>query len=440
MMGAAEADPATRQALERVMRQDRGRLLAALIARLRDFQLAEDALQEALESALRHWGRTGLPSSPQGWLLRVALRKAIDRLRGAARDGRRAADLALLADDEAAEMTPEDIPDERLRLIFTCCHPALDPKSRVALTLRTLGGLTTAEIARAFLDREPAMGQRLSRARAKIGAAGIPFAVPGPEMWADRLDSVLTTIYLIFNEGYSASSGAVPLRVALCDEAIFLARLLDALRPGEAETEGLLALMLLTHARRAARLEGETIIPLEDQDRRLWDASLIAEGLAVLDRAVARHAGGPFQIKAAIAALHVQGGPGDTDWRQIALLYDSLLRIEPTPVVRLNRAVALAEAGALAAALREIDGLAEPLDGYAYYHAARAEMLRRAGRRSESEAAFDRAIALAPTSADAAFLVTRRSSASNPAATDLSDAENEKKGRAEARPKSNREV
>jgi RNA polymerase sigma-70 factor (ECF subfamily) len=427
-------------AVAAVVRSDRGRLLSALIARLRDFQLAEESLQDALESALRHWGRSGLPSSPQAWLLRVALRKAIDRLRGAARDGRRAADLALLAEDEAAEMAPEDIPDERLRLIFTCCHPALDPKSRVALTLRTLGGLTTTEIAHAYLDREPAMGQRLSRARAKIGAAGIPFAVPGPELWADRLDSVLTTIYLIFNEGYSASSGAVPLRVALCDEAIFLGRLVDALRVGEAETEGLLALMLLTHARRAARLDGETIIPLEEQDRRLWDTAMISEGLAVLDRAVARRAGGPFQIKAAIAALHVQAAPGQTDWRQIALLYDSLLRMEPTPVVRLNRAVALAEAGALAAALREIDGLAAPLEAYAYYHAARAEMLRRAGRVPESDAAFARAIALAPTSADAAFLVSRQSVPTNSAAEPWKDISDEKKGRAEARPKSNREV
>jgi RNA polymerase sigma-70 factor (ECF subfamily) len=432
-------DPAA-AAVAAVVRSDRGRLLAALIVRLRNFQLAEDALQDAVEAALRHWGRTGPPGSPRGWLLRVALRKAIDRLRAAARDGRRTADLALLVQDEASDLTPEDIPDERLRLIFTCCHPALDPKSRVALTLRTLGGLTTAEIARAFLDREPTMGQRLSRARAKIGAAGIPFAVPGPELWAERLDSVLTTLYLIFNEGYSASSGAAPLRAGLCEEAIFLARLLDTLCPAEPEAEGLLALMLLTHARRAARIRGAALVALEDQDRGLWDGGMIAEGLDRLDRALARRGPGPFQIKAAIAALHAQAEPGATDWRQIALLYDSLWRMEPTPVVRLNRAVALAEAGATEAALREIDALAASLDNYPPFHAARAEMLRRSGRAAESAAAFARAIALAPTPADAAFLRMRQAQVPGKAARAGPKGAAEKKGRAEARPKSNREV
>jgi RNA polymerase sigma-70 factor (ECF subfamily) len=366
-------------AVASVVRSDRGRLLAALIARLRDFQLAEDALQDALEAALRHWGRTGPPASPQGWLLRVALRKAIDRLRATARQGRHLAGLAALAGDEAQDLVSEPIPDERLRLIFTCCHPALDPKSRVALTLRSLGGLTTAEIARAFLDREPAMGQRLSRARAKIGAARIPFAVPDAELWADRLDSVLDTIYLIFNEGYSASSGGSPLRAGLCDEAIFLIRLLDALCPAEPEVEGLMALLLLTHARSAARLKDGRIVPLDDQDRGLWDHGAIGEGLGVLDRAMARRAPGPFQVKAAIAALHAQSAPGATDWRQIAALYDSLLRMEPTPVVRLNRAVALAEAGLPAVALAEVEALAAALDGYAPYHAARADLRRRLG-------------------------------------------------------------
>lgn len=411
-MQAAPGSVAT--AVAAVVRADRGRLLAALIARLRNFQLAEDSLQDALESALRHWGRAGLPASPQAWLLRVALRKAIDRLRRAARDGHRAADLALLAQDEAAETDPEDIPDERLRLIFTCCHPALDPKSRVALTLRTLGGLTTAEIARAFLDRDATMGQRLSRAKAKIGAAGIPFAVPGPELWAERLDSVLTTIYLIFNEGYSASSGEVPLRAALCDEAVYLARLLSHLCPDEPEIEGLLALMLVTHARSGARLAEGKLVALDAQDRRLWNAAQIGEGLERLDRAMARRAPGPFQIKAAIAALHVQDAPGGgTDWHQIVLLYDSLLRMEPTPVVRLNRAVALAESGALPVALREIETLAGALDGYPQFHAARADLLRRLARGPESDAAYDRAIALAPTSADAAFLRARRSARVN---------------------------
>jgi RNA polymerase sigma-70 factor (ECF subfamily) len=435
----ASADPAA-AALADLLRQDRGRLLAALIGRLRDFQLAEDALQEACEAALRHWGRTGRPASPQGWLLRVAHRKALDRLRADGRATRRVADLVLIAGEEVGDMTPEDIPDERLRLIFTCCHPALEPKSRVALTLRTLGGLTTAEIARAFLDREPAMGQRLARAKAKIGAAAIPFAVPGPELWAERLDSVLTVIYLIFNEGYSATSGDTPVRAGLCEEAIFLARMVDQLRPGEAEVEGLLALMLLTHARRDARTEGGISVPLQDQDRGRWDGAQIAEGLALLDRAMARRAAGPFQIKAAIGALHVTAAPERTDWHQIALLYDSLLRMEPTPVVRLNRAVALAEAGATEAALRELAALSVPLDRYAPFHAARAELLRRVGRTGESAAAFARAIALAPTPADAAFLRKRQAQVPDAAASAVRSPAEEKKGRAEARPKSNREV
>jgi RNA polymerase sigma-70 factor (ECF subfamily) len=252
---------------------------------------------------------------------------------------------------------------------------------------------------------------------------------------------VLTTIYLIFNEGYSASSGQVPLRTDLCEEAVFLARLLIVLRQDDPEIEGLLALMLLTHARRAARIAQGTLVPLEAQDCRLWDTAMITEGLDLLDRAMTRRAPGPFQIKAAIAALHVQAVPGSgTDWPQIALLYDSLLRMEPTPVVRLNRAVALAEAGALPAALREIDALAGALDGYAQFHAARADLLRRLARRSESDAAFDRAIGLAPTFADAAFLRARRSETIIAQADGALPAPNQKKGRANARPKSNREV
>ncbi len=410
-MTAAPQAEAVARALDAVMRDDRGRLIAALIARLRDFQLAEEALQEAAMSALVHWGRSGLPASPQGWLLRVALRKAIDRLRGSARDTRKAADLARLAVDEAAETDPDLIPDDRLRLIFSCCHPALEPKTRVALTLRTLGGLTTPEIARAFLDTDTAMGQRLSRAKAKIAAAGIPFAIPGPELWAERLESVLTVIYLIFNEGYSASAGEVPLRAALCEEAIFLARLVDHLRPGEAEIEGLLALMLLTHARRAARLgPNGGVVPLEAQDHTFWDTAQLVEGTDILDRAVARRTAGPFQIKAAIAALHVNAAVGETDWHQIVLLYDRLLQMERSPVVCLNRAVALAEAGHQSAALREIEALAVVLDDYQPFHAARADLLCREGQYTDSAKAFERAIAMAATSADAAFLGRRRAS------------------------------
>ena len=385
------------------MRNDRGRLIAALIARLRDFQLAEEALQEASISALSHWGRSGLPASPQGWLLKVALRKAIDRLRGVRREDRKAADIALLAEDEASETEPDMIPDERLRLIFTCCHPALEEKSRVALTLRTLGGLSTPEIARAFLDQDTTMGQRLSRAKAKIATAGIPYVVPGPEDWPGRLDSVLTVIYLIFNAGYTAGPGGDR---DLCAEAIFLARILDALRPGEAEVEGCLALMVLTHARQRARLnaEGESIA-LAPQDRSLWDHAALAEGVRILDTAMARRNAGPFQIKAAIAACH---HPDGSDWPQIVLLYRGLMRFEPTPVVALNLAVALAEAEGAEAGIKALDPLSTVLAEYQPFHAAKAELLGRTGQIEEALAAYDRAIALAPSSGDARFLGQRR--------------------------------
>lgn len=391
------------RALEAVMRNDRGRLTAALIARLRDFQLAEEALQEACISALSHWGRSGLPVSPQGWLLRVAVRKAIDRLRGAKRETRKAADIALLAEEEASDMTPEAIPDERLRLIFTCCHPGLDEKSRVALTLRTLGGLSTPEIARAFLDQDTTMGQRISRAKTKIAAARIPFVVPGPEDWPGRLNSVLTVIYLIFNAGYTVGPSADR---DLCHEAIYLARMVDALRPGEAEVEGCLALMILTNARRLSRLnaDGESIA-LADQDRGLWDRAALAEGVVVLDAAMARRNSGPFQIKAAIAACH---RPDGSDWTQIAMLYRGLMRHEPTPVIALNLAVALAEAEGAQAGIAMLNPLSAELEDYQPFHATRAELLRRTGQIEAALAAYDRAIATAPSSADARFLGQRR--------------------------------
>ncbi len=402
-MPAAPNAIAITRALETVMRNDRGRLVAALIARLRDFQLAEDALQEACMSALTHWGRTGLPASPQGWLLRVAPRKAIDRLRGGKREARTAAAAALLAVEEASQTEPEMIIDERLRLIFTCCHPALDPKSRIALTLRTLGGLSTPEIARAFLDQDRAMGQRLSRAKAKIAAARIPFVVPGPQDWTERLNSVLTVIYLIFNAGYTMgpSEGR-----DLCEEAIYLGRMVDALRAGEAEVEGCLALMLLTHARKPARMDakGETVA-LNDQDRSLWDHTVWADGQAVLETAITRQDPGPFQIKAAIAACH---GADGSDWRQIARLYHGLMRYEPTPVIALNHAVAVAEADGSEAGLLALAPLAEALDGYQPFHAAHADLLSRNGQTEAALASYDRAIALAASFADVRFLEQRR--------------------------------
>ena len=285
----------------------------------------------------------------------------------------------------------------------------MEPKSRVALTLRTLGGLTTGEIAAAFLDRDETMGQRLSRAKAKIAKAGIPFAVPGPEDWSQRLNSVLTVLYLIFNEGYRASSGGGLLRVDLCEEAIWLARLLGGLVPEEAEVAGLLSLMLTTHARRRARLDGTgAIVALDAQDRGLWDREMVAEGLALLDRAVARRAPGPFQIKAAISALHAEAErPQATDWRQMVLLYDALLAHEPTAVVRLNRAVALAEAGSLAAALREIEAIRAELESYQPYHAARADLLARAGQGQAARDAYATAIALTRSEEERRFLKGR---------------------------------
>ena len=394
-------DPAA--TLATVIRLDRGRILSALIARTHDFQRAEDALADAGEAALMHWQRSGIPHNPLAWLIRVAFRKAIDRLRRSARDARDQAAWTILSHDEATE-DPEMIADDRLRLIFTCCHPALDAKSRVALTLKTIAGLTTAEIARAFLDTEPTMAQRLTRAKARIWDAGIPFAVPGPEDWAERLQSVLAVLYLIFNAGYTAGP-AEPRD--LCAEAIFLARLITQLRPGEAEVEGCLALMLLTHARSSARMDraGATV-PLTEQDRSLWDRAAITDGLALIDQALTRRTPGPYQIKAAIAACHVQGEA--PDWPQIAALYDSLLRHEPTPVVQLNRAVALAETGALAAALDLLSHLAPVLQDYQPYHAALAEYLTRAKTYPAARAAYGRAIALAASAADATWLRHRR--------------------------------
>ncbi|MDW5317383.1 RNA polymerase sigma factor [Rhizobium sp. PL01] len=410
MQPAAPDPQSVSRAIDALARRDRGRLLSALIARLKNFQLAEDALQDALASAVVHWGRTGLPASPQGWLLKVALRKAIDLLRKSAREDRKTAEIARLSVDEAAEDTADDIQDERLRLIFTCCHPALESKTQVALTLRTLGGLSTAEVAGAFLDNETTMGQRLSRARTKILAAGIPYEVPGPEAWAERLQSVLTVVYLIFNQGYSCSTGDQHRQLG--EEAIYLGRMLNGLRPNEAEIEGLLALMLITEARRAARLAADgTSIPIASQDRKLWNDGRIAEGLALLDQAIARRAAGPFQIKAAIAGLHVQSEP--PDWRQIVLLYDSLLRMEPTPVVQLNRAVALAEAGAIEAGLRVLESLAPVLTAYQPFHAAHAELLSRIGQHRAALAAYDRAIDLASNPSDAIFLRHRRAQAAD---------------------------
>lgn len=392
---------AVANALDLLMRSDRGRLLASLAASFRDLSLAEEVLQEASISALSHWARAGIPASPKAWLLTVARRKALDRFRGAKRDSRKADDMALLIMREEAE--PDEIPDERLRLIFACCHPALELKSRVALTLRTVCGLTTHEIARAFLDQDTAMGQRLSRSKAKIAAAGITFEVPAIEHWPLRLDAVLTAIYLIFTTGYVATADEPR---DLCLEAEYLGRLMDRLNPDDPEIEGALAMMLLTAARRPARIgtDGASLPPAE-QDATLWDAARIAEGRALLQRALARRRRGPFQIKAAISDCQmVAGGP---DWPQIAALYGALWVFEPTAVVALNGAVAVAEAGDVCRGLEIIEGLAEHLSAFQPWHAARAALLARLGRPAEAAEAYARAIAMAAGKAEVLFLEKR---------------------------------
>lgn len=391
-------------ALDRCLRNDRGRLVAALASRMGDVQRAEDALQDAAAAALVHWSRSGIPTRPDAWLLRAALRKAIDAFRRARTADRHAEAMAALASEESALADAPDIPDDRLRLIFACCHPALDPKSRIALTLRTVCGLTTPEIARAFLDSDTTMGQRLSRAKAKIAAARIPFAIPAPEDWPARLETVLDTLYLLFTTGYVAGP-AEPRD--LCAEAIFLVRLLATLRPEEAEIEGALALMLLTDARRAARIgpDGATVPPA-GQDRNLWNRAKIDEGRALIEVALSRRTPGPFQVKAAIAACHV-ADPAP-DWPQITALYARLLAMEPTPVVALNHAVALAEAGDPDTALRLVEPLETDLADYQPFHAARAAILARTGRTHESRAAYDRALSLTTAPQDAAFLAKAR--------------------------------
>jgi RNA polymerase sigma factor (sigma-70 family) len=399
---AAASALAVNRALETVIREDRGRLLSALIARIRNFQLAEDVLQEAMASAFVHWSRNGLPQSPQGWLLQVAWRKALDRMRRNKTETKTGEAIHVLAGEDYGD-DPEEIPDERLRLIFTCCHPALEQKSRVALTLRTICSLSTGEVASAFLDQEATMGQRLTRAKAKIAAAGIAYAVPGEDEWAERLQGVLAVIYLIFNAGYSAIPDK---KRDLAGEAIYLARMLNRLCKEQPEVEGCLALLLLTNARRAARLgaDGATV-PMAEQNRALWNADHIKEGLSLIETAMQRRAPGPFQIKAAIAACHME--EAGSDWKQIAALYDSLLRFEPTPVVQLNRAIAIAEAGSLDVGLKLLQKLSGELVDYQPYHAALAELLARAGKRADAKKAYAEAINRATSEADIVFLTGR---------------------------------
>lgn len=410
--------PVEAGAIEETVRTQWGRILAALAGSFGDFQLAEDALQDAVESALGHWRRNGLPRNPPAWLLQTARRKAIDRLRRqasfAAKQDAIAHLIELDARDNEREMVPGEassaIPDHRLEMIFTCCHPALEEKSRVALTLRTLGGLSTAEIARAFLDRKEAVAARLTRAKKKIAKAKIAYEVPAAERLPQRLDSVLSVIYLIFNEGYMASAGDSPIRAELTDEAIRLARLVVELMPDAAEAAGLLALMLLHNARKPARLDAQgRIVPLEEQDRRRWDGDAIAEGTSILKAALARGQVGAFQLQAAISACHCEAQSfEETDWAQILALYDLLVAVSPTPVVRLNRLLALARLRGAEAALAEIDALDDALAGYQPYHAARAHLLAESGCGEEARRAYDRAIDLSATEAEREFLRARK--------------------------------
>ena len=395
-------------AIDRIFREESGKAVATLIRLFRDIDVAEEAVQEAFAVATERWPEAGLPPNPGGWIVTTARNRAIDRLRRESSREDRHAQAAMLHAQEEPDPIGGPVSDDRLRLVFTCCHPALDAPAQVALTLRLLGGLQTPEIARAFLVPEPTMAQRLVRAKRKIKAANIPYRIPRDADLPDRLGAVLTVIYLIYNEGYAASSGDEVVRADLCDEAIRLGRLLTDLMPDEPEAVGLLALMLLTQSRQAARIATDgSIVLLPDQDRRLWDRELIREGQDMVRACLRRNRPGPFQIQAAIAAVHSDALSAEqTDWGQILQLYDQLMSLAPTPVVALNRAVAVAEVKGAPAALAELDDL--ELAGYHLLHATRAEMLHRLGRVDEADAAYGAALALVNNQAERRLLEERR--------------------------------
>ncbi len=403
-----ETDPAAFDAqISEIVRAEHGRVVATLIRRLGDIDLAEDAAADALVTALERWPVDGLPPNPGAWLTTTAGNKAIDRLRREGkRDLKHREAVGMLVTD-SPEPDPGPVTDDRLRLVFTCCHPALAPENRVALTLRLLGGLTVGEIARAFLVPETTMAQRITRSKQKIKAANIPYRVPREQDLVERLGGVLTVLYLVFNEGYLTTAGP-GVRVDLCAEAIRLTRQVADLL-SDPEIDGLLALMLLTEARRDARFDGGTLVTLGEQDRARWDAALIDEGHALVRRCLALNQPGPFQIQAAINAVHTDALDASmTDWSQIVQLYDQLLEVQASPVVELNRAVALAELDGPEVALILVDRL--DLDGYPAWHVTRAELLRRLGRAEESGTAYDAALALVENEAEQAHLIQRRAS------------------------------